>query len=315
LITAATSEFSEAYIEQLELLKSMVERNALFAEGTLQSSIDAIKKRFDRMHAFEALQAQTGINSGGANDVVKGYNSLDNNAAALSGLKVFVDEERRLLEVAKQRLSAAARDSNLDVATLVAILQFTYDIGKESELSLMAKELEQVNELLKQYAVVQRLINDVLKSFPAGAKSDTTLAPHPTKGGVDSDDTKFPIPGGNAEFPVEFQRALIMFDSSLSGTAVDGVGHPLEVLYGISRPTDPLLKVDTKTGIATAIQYDQNHWNILSTQVSDTVALFSQKSQVLTNDISTLSQEKTRHIELAQNALERLRNLIEKMVA
>ncbi|MEL6683368.1 MAG: hypothetical protein AAFQ09_12110, partial [Pseudomonadota bacterium] len=100
------------------------------------------------------------------------------------------------------------------------------------------------------------------------------------------------------------------------------VGHPIESLRGINRPTFDIIDPDDGQEIDVFLPEDaedlelelsrrsQNSWNIFASQLADTVTQINQESQILTNEISSLNRERNRHFDLANNSLRRLNDAL-----
>ncbi|MEQ8784619.1 MAG: hypothetical protein RIE06_33700 [Roseibium album] len=310
-IKAAGSSYDEVYIEQLETLKALLGKNALFSQTALQTQISEVTERFERMHAFEAVEAQTAINNA-PDGFHTGLNSQDGNTAILSGLQIFLEQEQRYLDIQKQRLAVASTGSSLDLPTLVATLQLIYNVKQEAEVAILTEELQQQNELLKDYAEMQRIANEVLKSFPSGSDADeekrNAAGGSENEGFFDTSGIAFPDRLSDDDL-----RALLMFDSAFSGAAA-GSAHPLEDLRGITRPLADLfgnLRPNGTTRFVGALNaLEQSDWNLMSTQLADAVTLINQQSQILSNDISAFNQQSNRHFDLGNSALRRMMDLI-----
>ncbi|MEP3512429.1 MAG: hypothetical protein ABJN38_11780, partial [Lentilitoribacter sp.] len=318
-ITSIESEASAneaVYIEQLKIIQSKVDDNVLFSLGSINTQIDAIRERFDRMHAFETTIE--------ANDTtfekfsIEFPNSLDGNASMESALESFLEQEARILDAQKQRLEFASRSDSIDLPNLVAGLQISENIGKEILAAQNTLELEQNNELVKYYAEIQRMVNEVQKDFNSDkpeeerdifGKTGTTVITIPGPNSGDSGYTK--------DVTDRERTALKMFDEFFSGTNVnliefgEPIGHPMEDLNSITRPTDQMLGSGTAVDEGSASQFrglpkkTQAEWNLFATQLADAVTLINQRTQILTNDITSLNQEGNRHFEQMNNALRR----------
>ncbi len=296
-IKANDSSNADDYIAQMELLKSFVDKNALISESNIQAEIDAIVERFTRMHTFE--QAITSFDA----DYSVGDNtmSLDNNETMRAGLQVFLDEEKRVLEAKNERLAQVSVAGVKDLASLISVLQLTYEIQREAEVAISTAELEQLNGLLSDHAEMQRLVNDALKDFSTGEDANEEqrdILGNESVGQVNliEDDPNLT----NKE-----KLALAMFESSGVTKA-----HPLETLYGITRPTQNIMNSRADRTEVDLIAKSQSDWNIFQTQISDAVTLVNQQAQILSNDVSTFNQEQNRHFEMANTALKRMMDMI-----
>ncbi|MEI2384504.1 hypothetical protein [Breoghania sp. JC706] len=304
----------DLFTDQLNLIIERIDKNSLFSSANINSEISDIVDRYTRMRQFEkAVSAQSFSDSV---TVPEKLNSLDNNVTITSGLESFLAQEKRLLELAKQRHSISQSGSldgkRLDLPSLISMLQLSYNIKKEAEVAVLTEELQQQNALLRDYAAMQKLVNDVLKTFPSGEEGSKQ------KRNIDGTTDEKVVSGAdpnwstaNMDLDTQERRAMIMFDSYYSGPNLLKLGHPLEDLRGITRPLEDFSKRKvindkTKEEATVLVTKTQSAWNIYSTQLADAVTLINQNSQILTNDISSMNQERNRHFDLANNALRRL---------
>ncbi|MEP3665957.1 MAG: hypothetical protein ABJN42_04390, partial [Roseibium sp.] len=318
----------DLFTDQLDNLKALVDRNALFSLADIQREVDAVKERFDRVATFEESIAPDHIVEGGEDEVYHGLNSTDNDATIVNGLKNFVAQEQRLLDLQNKRLEIAASSKSMDVPTLIAALQLTYNIEKEAEVAILTEEMQQQNALLKDYAEMQRIVNEALKHFSSGedaaeetrdaegSKDGTHVIWLPDKNVVPHEGDEG-IPKDNSSLSTGERRVLIMFDDNYSGPYTFKSGHPIEKLHGITRPLDNIVSnvqaENTKDPYFVQQNLNkrsQSQWNIFSTQLADAVTLINQNSQILTNEISSMNQERNRHYDLANNALRRMNDIL-----
>lgn len=314
----ADSNNKDAYKDQLNLIKDRISRNSLFSTGNLTVEIKEIFDRFDRMNAFELtlIDSSASLNPDDTSSVPEGLNSQDNNASIISGLNNLLAQEKRLLDLATQRISlsrnASVQGKKMDVPSLISMLQLTYNIQKEADVAILTEELQQQNALLRDYAEMQRIVNNVLKQFPSGEDGSKQ------KRNIEGTENGKLVKGAggvtwaeaNMSLSVKERRAMIMFSTEFSGAAPQGGGHPLETLRRISRPLDDFtvtIQLSEEAPRQTFLTAKtQSAWNIYSTQLADAVTLINQNSQILTNEISSMNQERNRHFDLANNSLRRL---------
>ena len=314
-IDATKSNNREIYKQELDLLKSQIEKSVLFSQTSIQAEIDAIKKRFDTMFAFEKVIPKTttaSVTSSDAADAIvsstaalaadaslppEGLNSLDGDALMIQGLNDLLNQELTFLNAKQQKISiSTSTDPSLDVPFLVASLQTTDSIESKVESEFLTTIVRQQNALIGNYAVLQSLINKALQAFPDDSSSNTAKLDILGGKGL-----KFTLPlVEKPPISQEQVNVLIMFDSILSGTAKK-TGHPLENLQSITRPTDSLLTKNSD-GSYTLVPKTQADWNIFATRLSDAVTLLNQNNQIGTNDISTTQQERNQHSDLSANA-------------
>jgi hypothetical protein len=290
-IQAKGSEHDKDYIEELKILKKRIDTQSLFSHTEIQGEVAKVKERFDRMNAFEKLEGQTLVAD--SDGLTPSLSSLDNNKTILSGLNALLDQQKRMLNVKTVSLSLVTDPGTLDMPNLIAALQLVNNIYKEAEVAVLTEELNQHNALLKDYAAMQKIVNDVLKAFPAN--------------GDEAEKRNFfgfrnPQDMPNSNLTEEQKRAVSMFETFKNG--VDSLPHPIEGLRGISRPRQDNVR-DGHT-----VEYTRSSWSIYSTQLSDAVNLLNQGSQVLTNDISSLNEERNRHVEMSSSVLRKMADMI-----
>ena len=306
--TGHPDTYKDIYIEQLELLKEQASGKSFVSISDLNDQIAAIRERCERVVEFTTfVRHQRFITEDAADDSIwLDYSSLDNNKVIAAGLENFLAQERRILQVKQQRQSLFQNSAGMDLATLISALQLTYNIQKEAEVAIMTEELQQQNALLRDYAEMQRMVNDVLKEF-TGDDASTQVRNITGSTGEILDNVDG---SGPSDFSVRERRAVIMFSEDFSGAA-EGEKHPLEVLRGIERPLHNEADAGILAGPVIKYQpFTQSAWNLFSTQLADSVTLINQQSQILTNDISSSNQEKNRHYDLANGSLRRLNDLL-----
>ncbi|EAV40747.1 hypothetical protein SIAM614_00857 [Stappia aggregata IAM 12614] len=319
-IGAAESEFDESYLDQLEILQLKISKNVLFSHASIDAQIDSVKERFERMNAFEVSVKFKDDRPSGLKFSLP--SSLDNGVSMTAALETLLEQEKRMVEVQKQRLNFASSGSALDLPSLVAGLQLFDNIEKEVEAAEKTIELEQNNELVRYYTVMQGILNETQKSFN-GEKPEEERDVFGNKG---NDPVRVGIPvavdGDDADLTEEERTALMMFDDFFSGgNSFEGENsHPMETLNKVTRPFDDILPDESTTideinddGIVfdgVFPQKTQAQWNLFSTQIADAVTVINQRTQILTNDITTLNQEGNRHFELMNNSLRRSVDMI-----
>jgi hypothetical protein len=85
--------------------------------------------------------------------------------------------------------------------------------------------------------------------------------------------------------------------------------HPIEALYGVTRPTS-LLSDDTKDGFGSLRLERRDYWDKWGTQLSDSVTLLNQKNQLKQNEIESATKESNRHFDLGNNALRKMNEML-----
>ncbi|QFT33968.1 hypothetical protein FIV00_25960 [Labrenzia sp. THAF82] len=373
-IEAADSKFDEPFLTQLDIIDEKITETAIFSLGTLQAEADGVLERFERVSSFEksvSLSYQFPEESNRADTFA--VNSSDFDASMKETLTQLVDQEKRFVDLKRQRLSIAKADNQFDLPTLVAAFQITYNIEKDIVSAQKTLELEQNNEVVKFYSDLQRMLQEVQKKFDpskpeekrnifgsTASSANTTGVFVPRKPGhqasivaLSPENIDFDFQGVNFDLIVSDSnqnistrdaRTLAMFSRLTAGSGKsNATGHPIEEINSIERPLDNLFsgtldqfrldididnKPDNIIDNSTNIDIDsdgkspdgsiflvretktQAEWNLYSTQVADAITLLNQRTQILTNDITTANQEGNRHFEQMNNALRRSIDMI-----
>ncbi len=315
-----SSSARAAFADQLNNIKSRTDGQEFLSLPEIRAQITAITDRADRADAFFKVAIQSIPNGRPTASEQAGLtNSLDNNVTIGRGLRNFIDQEIRIRDLDSQRLQMARREGifasarNMDLPTLIANLQLNYNLQKEAEVASETEEVQQQNALLRDYATMQAIVNDVLKTFGIG--DDALDEKRNIQGRLwifdgPDDDRRVSLDD------VESSLALpiLMFDSTLRGS-----GHPIEILRNIERANHEITNEDFKSDrgdgkfdvVRPLMSYSQNAWNIFGTQLADAVTIINQQSQIQTNEISSLNRERNRHFDLANNALRRLNDSLQ----
>ncbi len=311
--------FRDVFTDQIDNIEARAAQASFFDLLEIRTRIDEIVRRADRANEF-FIVAQTPpsplgpvtITNPGFPPFVPPFDETfprsdqDVNVNApvgadlsqsgiLEGFNTFIAQETRIRDLDNQRLQLANSGvlnggRALDGPNLIAIFQLNYNLTREAEVNLETEELNQQNALLQIYSAVQQLVNDALRAFGTGedgANEERTIA------GVEGDQTYSSLP--------EEDRNLIAFVEDFLVLRSD-VGHPIETLRNINRPTLDIIA--NRDG--TLNRFSQNELNIFASQLADTVTQINQESQILTNEISSINRERNRNFDLANNALRRL---------
>jgi hypothetical protein len=83
----------------------------------------------------------------------------------------------------------------------------------------------------------------------------------------------------------------------------------LEKLRGITRPLDDMYE----NNVNQLNEFLKPHWDAFATQLSDTVTLLNQESQIKMNDINSMDKQKNRHFDLANSALSKMNDMIQNI--
>lgn len=303
---AEITEFRNVFLNQIENIETRAESSSFIDLTEIGTRVDEILRRAKRANEF-FIVAQTppeeaeGDRFGGTQfiNVNAPVNEDISQSGILDSFNVFIAQETRIRDLDNQRLQLASTGAlsgrALDGPTLIAILQLNYNLTREAEVNLETEELNQQNALLQVYAAVQQLVNDALRVFEPGDEGASQTL---TITGENSDDIDY-----NSLTQTEQNLIAFVEDFLVSNSTV---GHPIESLRNINRPTLDI--IDNREG--TLNEFSQNSLNIFASQLADTVTQINQESQILTNEISSINRERNRNFDLANNALRRLNDTL-----
>ena len=334
----------QLFKDQIENIKTRIDNSSVFQEANIKTAAEAILTRYKRAAAF-SVDSYKGTGSPpegkdwGANakitkDGVAGYPdyyltpdsiSTDGNVTIINGYNKFIADEVKLLEADKTRLALGALVStqmkNVDLPRMIFLLQMTYDLTNEQQSAETTEELRQQNKYLQDISLVQRLLNNTLAKFGTGTDETKALLDKDGYSGFGRG-----ARDGSDFLTKEESFMLGMFEKF--NTTERYATHPIETLRGItSRPTLEILdtplkydssvkKLDDQTSTNFAYwfsafkAYPKSTWEKYNTNISDHVALVSQESQIKQNEINSFDRERNRHYELANNALQKMFDMI-----
>lgn len=185
----------DVFKSQLRLIETRMALSPRIAEGNIQKQIAEIGERVRRAAAFATVLPQTNLTvvyegvdgvetvNGNLTKFGQEFNyyaefrteargrvvSSDDNASITSGYANFMRMERDIL-TAQLRREALSKDLTFfdpknDVAQLIYQLQLLYQSETTSVADAGTEEMSQLHKLLADYAIIQRLVNETLKSL------------------------------------------------------------------------------------------------------------------------------------------------------
>ena len=215
--------------------------------------------------------------------------SLDNGASITSGYQTFITQELTILKLQNSSLALAKTgkltQQNLDVPNLVYLFQLYTNLTGEAQIRSDTEEVNQTNALLQEYAIMQKLINQTVASYDPKNTDQTS-------GLVGSNSDK--------SLTAQEQAAVAMFTNQTSTNL-----SPIEILKGISRPVTNLSATNLKS----------QQWSSFGTELSDAVTLINQDSQIKMNDINSATKQKDRNFDLANSALSKMSDIVQKIAS
>ncbi len=105
--TARVRYYPHFFIEELNLYKLRLENMALFSEARIQTFLDELEDRFDRIKIYHDVSPETSRSGG----LPGGVNAFDGNLdkpTMASGLGIFIEMEHQLFQIALSRAYVAS---------------------------------------------------------------------------------------------------------------------------------------------------------------------------------------------------------------
>ena len=171
------------------------------------------------------------------------------------------------------------------------LLQLYYNLTTEAKVTAETEEVNQQNELLKVYSEMQRLVNATKQYF---IETDPEEAQKEKRGIIGKSDT---LPAGLSEREL---KVISMFEGYLAdGNRGFLARHPIEELATSPRPAthEFFANATTDSGFPKIAPQLRTWWDSVATQLSDTVSLINQESQIKMNDINSMDKQKNRHFD------------------
>ncbi|MGL9618618.1 hypothetical protein QRQ56_11485 [Bradyrhizobium sp. U531] len=333
----------QTFLEEIKNVQKRVDAGGVYSLTDINSALQAIKDRYDRLAAFwKAVNAAPPAPAFNDPNQFTGVISLDGNAAINRGIDVFVNAEKQILAADNAAMQIANTGTlvgltkHLDAPNLLAAFQLSANLKDQAINAADTEEINQINELLKTYNVIQELINQTIATFDASKNDEkrgmlgydehgdvgnnsgilpgtrdkvdprkildthtaieTLKQPKEVDGG-DDDKNKF-TPPALSEAQV---KAISMFEKELNTVA-----SPIEDLLGVKRPGFDFYDNTGKT----LNYFQKSTWDQFSATLSNTVQQISQENQLKFNDINTLEKERTTHFQSATNALSKAGDIL-----
>jgi hypothetical protein len=229
---------------------------------------------------------------------------------------------------------------HLDAPSLIAAFEMNANLKLEAESAANTELIKQINDYIKTCNAIQDLFNQTIATFDvtkseekrgllgwhahdnldnntAPAKEDKVVDGGVIKVDVSHTDLRrFRIGSKGTDDPLgiddgvfapavtdEQLRVISMFENDLNP---NGLKHPIEELFGITRPTFDLIN----NPFGTLNYYEKNFWDQGSSRLDQIVQQANQQSQLLFNDINTEQKEQTSHFQNATDALAKAQSLI-----
>ncbi|GMO22316.1 hypothetical protein [Bradyrhizobium sp. TM233] len=344
---SVSNEDKQVFKDEITNVQKRIDATKVYSLTDINSAISAINDRFHRVAVFAKAKAAGPLlpdpNDPNQFRNVTGLNldADNNNVDIQNGLTAFMNAEKQILAADNAAMQIANTGTlvgltkHLDAPNLLAAFQLSANLKDQAINAGDTEEINQINQLLKTYNVIQELINQTIATFDAskndekrgllgydehgdvGNNSGTapgTKDPHDPRKTLDTqtaidtlqhpvvvdpkEDNKFTPPAlSDAQI-----KAISMFEKDLNGIA-----SPIEDLLGVKRPTG----FDFYDNEGKTLNYFQKStWDQWSATLSNTVQQISQENQLKFNDINTLEKERTTHFQSATNALSKAGDIL-----
>ena len=235
------------------------------------------------------------------------YPTRPDASATAQGYTTFMAQEKTILDLANRVNQLAGtgtltdpqsgRQQQLDVPNLVYLFQLYANLTGEAVLRADTEEVNQTNELLNEYAVMQKIINQTVAQIP------------PQNDSKDTPTTNLKGSNPDGSFTTAEQAIVAMFNNqyiTAGGATGTPPSNPIELLNGITRPLNNLSSGNSLSAQA---------WSSIGTSLSDAVTQINQASQLKMNDINADTKQKDRHFDLANTALQKAADTVSKIAS
>jgi hypothetical protein len=297
----------KVFLDEMANIEAQIAKMGVYSPTDINAAIQAIKDRFERVQVFaQALRDPNQAEARSADDPNQFTNvkSLDGDATILRGFQAFMNSERQILAADNASLqisntgTLAGLTKHLDAPNLVAAFQLGANLKDQAINAADTEEINQINDLLKTYNVMQELINQTIAAFDASKNEER-------RGLLGSIDTHKDAQDHDVGDITDVLRDKLNDEAKLKAVSMfedllQGAPSPIEKLLHVTRPAG----FDFYNNAGKTLNYFQKPtWDQWSATIGNTVQQISQQNQITFNNINTLEKERTTHFQSATNAL------------
>lgn len=325
---------------QLDLINQRITSAVLISETAITREVTEVRKRFDRALAFIDYRPQENVRIFYNNNELNlssrpVLNSITTEPAKIqSGFDNLMRLEREILASQERRAALGGdttfRNPRLDVPTLIWQLQLLYEAEATATSDSGTEELDQLHKLLRDYGIMQRLVNETIGKYDASKQDERRrfldlAAPMPLFIGSAILETRRPngavVHDIRTNFtsesiwavrlsarlsPAELAVISMFSDDAPYNQGAYSQNHPIERIIGLSsRP-----KVQFIGGDGVLANHRAGTWNSFSTSLNDAVTQLNQGNQIRQNEIENASRRANRHFDLGNNALRKMNDML-----
>lgn len=284
----------------------------IYSPTDAQTTVAAVVNRYNAARSY-GKWGKTSDPPGKYLDGVLLYeiNSSDNGESMKSAFASMIQNEEAIIESMKQgdelaNSGLSGGKKNLSAPELIAFFQLQEQTSQSYQNITNTTLVNGVNETLKDYAVMQDLIQKVLQSFPADAKPGDV---RDFRGeGADTDPKKNSNTAAlKAKLTDKQWMVFSMFEKHAAVSPYPF--NPAEELNNVERPRFDMIFPD---GFNPAYLrgFTRDQLNSMATQLSSKVTQLQSGTQTAMDIISNLQQKLTQHFSQANSCLQQGQTII-----
>lgn len=298
------------FLRQLDIVKDQLWNMAVFNRDSINREVNAIVQRFARLERFMTATQGELLGTTGFR---QGANSSDMLSSIASARQVLTGIELRLHDLALSArdlaLTGVFNERRVDTPEMVFLFQTFQNYSNEADAEARSEDLRQIQRLLQDYTMFQRMLNATLRTFDPVALADPdTIERKPL---VNENGA------GVLGFSQQERDILAMFDAGLVRRVADNSFHPMESRIALSRPLEHLVQItgnDFLGYFGTPIEHPKTIWDALARNIADATRFLNQDTQILMDEISGLNRQKNRNYDLATNTLNKMTDILRSIV-
>jgi len=287
---------------QLQILSDRLASMGIFHPDTIKAEADAILTRFARLERYMGLTPEGTMV---LQTLPTGVNATDQGASIRSAQSILAGIEMRLFDLATASRSVALtgiyEGKRVDTPDMVFLFQTFETYANEAEAEARSEDLKQLNALLSDYTMMQRLLNTTLQSYDPVALADPDTVER--KGLLGETSTTA------AAFTALNRRVLAMFDTLLTGAQSPNSGHPIETELALTRPTESIILFGS-----TLQEHPKPIWDAFARNLAEATKILNQDTQIRMDEIAELNRTKNRSYDLASNTLNRMADILRSVI-
>lgn len=300
----------QIFIDQLEFVRARCADGVIYSVADAQAAISAVENRWKSARVYGKWGSTSNVPKKSAIDgnLYVDVNASDNGRSIYDAFEDLIANEQAIVESTEQGDELAGSGllggkKNLSAPELIAFFQLQEQTSKSYQNITNTTLVNGVNETLKDYAMMQSIIQKALRSFPTDAKADTLM----TIAGTSAD--KDPSKNDTSQklkdtFTDTELRVFCMFENHLTGGSQR---NPAEELNNVERRTFDMLSLGTPSRLK---GFTRDQFNSMATELSSKVTVLQSNTQSAMDIISNTQQKLTQNFSLANSCLQQGQTII-----